>query len=197
MAAARLWLLGWWRVSVCKGTRSVLLFESVGMESLEHPNDFFVSAAEGWLALGNCGEAAAELDRIAPNLCGHPEVLEVRWQIAIKAGRWHDALAVAETLCRLAPSSPFGWIHRSYCLHELKQTQEAWESLLPTADRFPKEWLICYNLACYACQLCWLEQAKVWLTRAIMLGGAVQVNRLAAEDPDLKPLVQRQRSDPR
>lgn len=118
----------------------------------------------------------------------HPDTLELSWQIAVKSKRWTEALAVAETLCRLAPHSPFGWIHRSYCLHELKRTQEAWDLLHPMADKFPQEWLVCYNLACYACQLGRLEEAKSWYARAREQGDPEEITRLAAADPDLKPL---------
>jgi tetratricopeptide (TPR) repeat protein len=163
------------------------------MEALNHPNLLYLNAAQGWLELGNCIEAAAELERITPALREHPAVLEVRWQICVKSRCWADALSIAEILCRQTPESPFGWIHRSYCLHELKRTKEAWEALLPQADKFPKEWLICYNLSCYACQLGWLEEAKAWFMRAIELGDPLKINRLAAEDPDLKSLFQQKR----
>jgi predicted Zn-dependent protease len=162
------------------------------MEPLEHPHAFLLAAAQGWVELGDCREAANELDRLPPELHQHPDVLELRWQIAVKAERWEDALQVAETLCHLVPESPFGWIHRSYCLHELKRTQEAWDLLLPVAERFPGEWLISYNLACYACQLGRLDEGKSWFMRAIELGDPLKVNRLAAKDPDLRPLFQQQ-----
>ena len=160
------------------------------MEPLEHPDVLHLNAAQGWLELGNATEASAELEKLVPSAREHPDVLEVRWQIAVKGRRWAEALGVADAICRLAPANAVGWIHRSYCLHELSRTKEAWESLLPIAERFPKEWLICYNLACYSCQLGWLEEAKTWFMRAIELGDPLAVNRLAAEDPDLKPLFQ-------
>ena len=161
------------------------------MMSIEHPDSLYLSAAEGWLELGNSSEALEELARISPGVREHPDVLEVRWQIAIKRRDWTEGLAIAERLCHLAPESPFGWIHRSYCLHELKRTQQAWDSLLPLAETFPQEWLIRYNLACYACQLGRIPEANEWLMRAIEVGDALKINRLAAEDPDLKPLFRR------
>lgn len=112
----------------------------------------------------------------------------MRWQIAISGKQWTDALQVAEQICVMAPESASGWIHRSYCLHELKRTQEAWDMLRPIADKFPQEWLVCYNLACYACQLGNVEEARQWFSRAIEVGNPLEINRLAAEDPDLKLL---------
>ena len=162
------------------------------MDLLEHPDSIYLTAAEGWLELGNSAEALDELSRISPAGQEHPEALELRWQIAVKGKRWDEALALAETLCKRAPKNAFGWVHRSYCLHELKRTQEAWDTLLPKADLFPEEWLICYNLACYACQLGELEQGRKWFTRALEVGEPMEINGLAASDPDLKPLFEAQ-----
>jgi tetratricopeptide (TPR) repeat protein len=166
--------------------------QTVSMQplELEHPNAFHLRAAQGWLELGNATEAAAELEKIWPALREHPRVLEVRCQAALQAKRWSEALALAETLCQRDPDSPFGWIHRAFCLHELKRTEEAWNALLPVAERFPKEWLVCYNLACYACQLRRLDEGKTWFMRALELGDPLEINRLASADADLKPLFQ-------
>lgn len=158
------------------------------MDPLQHPDLLNLSAAQGWLELGNTAEALAELDRLKPDLREHPDVLQVRWQIAVKDQRWAEALAIAEAVCQRAPESPFGWIHRSYCYHELKRTQEAWDGLLPLVERFPNEWLIAYNLACYACQLGWQDKARTWLNRALELGDPDHIYRLATKDPDLQPL---------
>jgi hypothetical protein len=155
---------------------------------LEYPNGIYVAAAQGWLELGNSAEATAELNRISPSLREHPQVLALRCQIALKDQRWSDGLELAEILWRREPSNSFGWIHRSYCLHELRRTREAWDALLPAVEQFPKEWLLCYNLACYACQLGWLDECKTWFMRALDLGDPLEINRLAAKDPDLKPL---------
>ena len=160
------------------------------MQPLEHPDLFHVNAAQGWLDLGNAAEATTELGHISSGLQNHPEVLEVAWQIAVKQTRWLDALTISEQLCALVPDNAFGWIHRSFCLHELKRTREAWDTLLPMAETFPREWLLRYNLACYACQLGRLEESKAWLGRAAELLDRDAINRLAAEDPDLKPLFQ-------
>jgi tetratricopeptide (TPR) repeat protein len=160
------------------------------MDPLQQPDLMHLSAAQGWLELGNSAEASGELNQITPVLREHPEVLQVRWQVAVKDQRWPDALAIAETICRLSPESPFGWIHRSYCYHELKRTQEAWDALLPVVERFPDEWLIAYNLACYACQLGRAQESRTWLKRALELGKPEQINRMAAKDPDLQPLFE-------
>ena len=170
--------------------RSACSFAAEGMDAIKHPDSIYLRAAQGWLELGNGGEALSELSRMSPASQEHPAALEIRWQVAVKNQHWEEGLALAELLCVRAPKSPFGWVHRCYCLHELKRTQEAWETLLPLAEIFPEDWLICYNLACYACQLGKLEEAKKWLTRAVEIGDPAEVNHLAAADADLKPLFE-------
>lgn len=158
---------------------------------LEHPNNLHLSAAQGWIELGNSLEASSELAKIPIALRDHPEVLQVRWNVEMHARRLQDALETARVLHRISPSQPAAWIHQAFTLHELKRTREAWEALLPAAGLFPAEWLVCYNLACYACQLGWIEEAKRWLMQSIERGDPIEINGLAAKDPDLKPLVGR------
>jgi tetratricopeptide (TPR) repeat protein len=73
-------------------------------------------------------------------------------------------------------------------LHELKRTQEALDALLPAAAKFPKHWLIRYNLACYCSQLGRLQEAMQWLEKAIGLADKSEVKAMALADPDLEPL---------
>lgn len=155
---------------------------------LEPPHSHHLNAAQGWLGLGNANEAHAELDKIPPALQLHPEVLEARWQTYAKAQQWDDCVEVANRLVELAPQTPMGWIHRSYALHELKQTREAMEALLPALVKFPKEWLIHYNLACYSCRLQQVEPTMRFLKQAFKLGDAPAVKEMALADADLKEL---------
>ena len=79
-------------------------------------------------------------------------------------------------------------VHRSYCLHELKRSEEARDNLLRVVDKFPEDPIMRYNLACYECQLGRLEQAKNWLQKAYESGDPKKIRSMALEDPDLKPL---------
>jgi predicted Zn-dependent protease len=115
-------------------------------------------------------EANEELDKIAPLLRAHPDVLEVRWQVFVTAKKWEPCVDIAEAIIKSAPDRPFGWIHRSYALHELQRTQNAFDQLLPAAEKFPRDWTIAHNLACYTCQLGRMQEAKEWLGRAIDVG---------------------------
>ena len=88
---------------------------------------------------------------------------------------------------KLNPNRPDAWVHRSFALHELRRTQEAFDQLLPVADRFPKVWTIPYNLACYCAQLGRLEECKKWFKKAMAID-AHTVQQAAIDDPDLRPL---------
>jgi tetratricopeptide (TPR) repeat protein len=152
------------------------------------PDSFHLKAAEGWLELGNAAEARAELNQIADSSKTHPHALELSWRIFAATHDWQQSVDVAAELARQAPDNALSWIHWAYSLHELKRTQEAWDILAPVADRFPDEFLIRYNLACYACQLGRREEARRWLKAAIKLVGVKPILNLAADDPDLKPI---------
>jgi tetratricopeptide (TPR) repeat protein len=147
-----------------------------------------LEAAEGWLGLGNWGEAQLELEQISSVGQGHPGVLRARWEACAAARKWPEALELAAALIQSTPHEPTGWVHRSYCLHELKRTQEARDNLLRVVDTFKGDPTIRYNLACYECQMGRLEQARAWLRKACEVGLAPRIWQMALEDPDLAPL---------
>jgi predicted Zn-dependent protease len=158
------------------------------MNDIGAPDSHHLNAAQGWLELGNHSEANEELAKISASLSNHPEVLEVRWAIHAAGKCWPTCVEVADALVKVAPDYLLGWIHRSYALHELKRTREAFDLLLPSTNLFPEEPLIRYNLACYSCQLGKAQDALDWLEKALILGDYKQFRSMALEDPDLEPL---------
>ena len=140
--------------------------------------------------MGSVAEAKAELERIAPVLRDHPDVLEVRWLIHAQEKNWEEGLAVAEKLVEVAPQRSAGWLHRAYALRRAQRggLQAAWDVLLPAVEKFPKELIIPYNLSCYACQLGRLDQARQWLQRAVTVAGKEKIKFMALNDDDLSPL---------
>ena len=158
------------------------------MKPLEPPDSHHLRAAQGWLDLGNWAEAKEDLEQIAPQLRVHPDVLCLRYGVHAAAKQWEMAAEVANRICRIMPEHSFGWVHRAYALHELRQTAEAWSILLPVADKFPDQWVVPYNLACYAVQLGDLKEGRRWLQRAFEIGGEQEIKLQALEDPDLEPL---------
>jgi tetratricopeptide (TPR) repeat protein len=146
-----------------------------------------LDAADGWLGLGDYLSAQDELEQITLELRGHPAVLSRRVEIFAKAKQWEVSAKISDALVRLTPDDVHAWISRSFALHELKRTQEAYDLLLPARLEFPKCWTVPYNLACYCCQLGRLEEAEVWFKCAMVIDGG-SVTRQAIDDPDLEPL---------
>lgn len=158
------------------------------LKSLNHADRFHLNAAEGWLGLGDVVSASNELEEISPEFRVHPAVLLMRCDIYSAAKKWDYVISISETLVKQLPKLSEPWIHRSFALHELKKTQDAYDQLLPAADKFKKLWVVQYNLACYCCQLGKLEEALSWLEMAIDRAGKKDIRLQALEDPDLEPL---------
>ena len=62
---------------------------------------------------------------------------------------------------------------------------------MPAARRFADNSIIPYNLACYCSQLKQPTEARAWLDRAVALGDATEPWRMANQDPDLQPLMEK------
>jgi Flp pilus assembly protein TadD len=155
------------------------------VDDLDYPDLHHARAAQGWLELDQSSEADLELACISPAGRARPEVLDLRWRIEVARQDWVAATDTASRVVEIAPWLVSGWIHRSYSLHELHRTREAWDLLLPAADRFPTNSIVPYNLACYACQLGDLASARHWLRRTAELKGADELRRMIHDDPDL------------
>ena len=155
---------------------------------LEPPASHHVTAAEGWLELGNPAEAAAELAGVDSEWADHPAVIELEWQIQAHASQWETCLTLAARLVARHPELPAGYIHRSYALHELQRTAEARDQLLPALTLFPEEEILPYNLACYECRLGNLPRARQWLGQLFRRKDALTWRRAAQSDPDLASL---------
>jgi tetratricopeptide (TPR) repeat protein len=160
------------------------------MEKLAPPHSHFLSAAEGWLGLGDVAEARAELARIEDTLQQHPAVLDVRWIIYAHEEDWPAALALSRKLVKMFPKEPSGWLHQAYALRRVPEggLQAAWNCLFPALEKFPAVAIIPYNLACYACQLRELERATALFKRALATGDRNEILKIALADADLQLL---------
>jgi tetratricopeptide (TPR) repeat protein len=157
------------------------------MKPLENPDLHHLLAAQGWLELGLHLDAAAELEHISPRLRAHPDALEVRWHIYAKESKWDACVDIACTLVKLAPKRSESWIHRSFALHCLNRTQEAYDNLLPAAEKFSDVWQIPYNLACYCSVLGKFDDSQHWFKKAMLIDDKI-VQKAGINDADLKPL---------
>ena len=158
------------------------------MQDLTHPDTFHLQAAQGWLELGDVSSANEELARISLDAQQNPVVLMVRWHVHEKAKDWRACVEVGQALVGKTPQIPVAWVNFCNALFFAGRTQEAFDTLLPVLPRFPDNAVMPYNLACYACQLGRLHEARQFLTKAFGLEGGKRLRARALEDPDLQPL---------
>ncbi len=160
------------------------------MKPIGPPDSHYLSAASGWLGLGSWQEAAAEIAQISPALQTHPAVLQVRYEVYVKAGQWDSAAEVAIALLEKFPGDPGAWVSVAYATRRKAGggIPKAREILERAHTRFPKEPIIAYNLACYDCQLNRPDDAMQWLAKAIRVGSPAILKKMALADSDLKPI---------
>lgn len=156
---------------------------------LEPPDSFHISAAIGWLELGNHLEASEELEKISQQLKAHPGVLNIRHAICAAAKKWHEAAAIATALVEMQPKDPGHWMNLAYAARRKPQSSldEAKSILEKAAQLFPQEATIFFNLACYDSQLGNLPEAKHWWDCAIETGDKEALEQMMMVDPDLDP----------
>ena len=160
------------------------------IKPLEPPDTHHLSAAQGWLGFGNHVDANDELDQITPGSRTHPDVLSVRYDVYAQAKKWDGASEIAETLVQSMPEQSSFWICWAYATRRKSSggIPEAKKILIEAEPKFPGQYLIRYNLACYECQLGNYKESMVWLETAIDLAGKKDIRMMALEDPDLEPL---------
>jgi len=95
-----------------------------------------LSAALGWLGLGDPDSASEELTAMDPEDKRHPWALEAGCRVAAAREAWQDLIELAEGNLRATPDRPAGWMYRARALQGLRKTQEAVDGLRPVALRF-------------------------------------------------------------
>ncbi len=162
-------------------------------ESLPLPDARHLAAAEGWLELGNAEEALAELQQIDPRWQKKKDVLELRWHACAAAKRWDACLEISAALRESFSEDSEYFIWHGNALYFSGKTDAAYLFGLHAVQKFPKSWVLHYNLACYAAQLGRIEKAKQELEKAMDLGDSGIVKMKALSDPDMIPLFQQER----
>jgi tetratricopeptide (TPR) repeat protein len=138
-------------------------------------------------------EVKRELGSIRPEFQQHPDVLEVRWALAANAGDWNEALLISESIIRLAPGKPEGWIYRGSALAEMNRHADAYTVLFQGHQRFPQDEIPAYDLACVCCAMGRNDEAAEWIRKAVVMAGE-EIRRRALDDPDLEQIHDRLRS---
>jgi hypothetical protein len=178
---------GQWRYACWFAAQFLIMSEAT--TQIPYPDCFHLSAAEGWLCLGDPVAAHEELDQMNPSLLRHREVMLLRWYIYAKANKWDSALVIAEQLVHSRPADPRGWLCLCKALKSLRRRVEQAYTLASCKTReFPDNWELHYDAACYASLLGKRAEAEFFLSVAMQLGGTEKVARLALQDADLQAL---------
>jgi predicted Zn-dependent protease len=158
--------------------------------TIEPPDRHHLSAAIGWLGLGNWREAKQELEKISAENRRAPAVLLTEYDVASAAKDWGYAADVADAMVDVIRDSPGVWLSLAYAVRRkpgggIEKARE----ILTKGDRmFPNQAMFAYNLACYECQLGNMDVARDWLDKAMARADAKQIRDLALKDADLEPL---------
>ena len=143
--------------------------------------------AVGYLALDLHAEARAELAGLPPEILATPPALQLRVEIAMAAGTWEEIVTLAPDLVAIDNAAERPWVAWAYALRELKRIPEAQEILLTgrrlISDPSP---VVDYNLACYACLLGELDDARALLADVCARDPAWR--EIARADSDLAAL---------
>jgi tetratricopeptide (TPR) repeat protein len=141
---------------------------------------------DGYLDLGMHREANDELERLPIQFKIHPLVLSARLDLLMEMKRWEDGEILGRSLFKLWPEECEFYIRTAFCLHEMKRTAEARETLLSGPVALRGMAVFYYNAACYEAQLGHLREAKQMLSTCFKLDKNYKVESL--DDPDLEPL---------
>ncbi len=129
-----------------------------------------LEAAEGWLELGDYLSANEELDKVAPLVRAHPDILEMRARVFAAGKKWDDVMAIAETLTDRLPNRLMGWLLLAQAEHERGDTESAYETLVSVAEQFADRSEVPHALAVFAALISDYREAEDWLSRTFDVG---------------------------
>ena len=126
-------------------------------------------------------DALAELDELA---VANSIALHLRVDALFRLKDWSAAAAICMPMTEEEPSDPGWWIQAAYAQRRASSIEEAEMVLLAALTRHPANGLVLYNLACYACVLDRLDEARNYFHRAAATNPE-QMLTMGARDPDL------------
>ncbi|MEJ0000919.1 MAG: hypothetical protein WDO13_18175 [Verrucomicrobiota bacterium] len=138
----------------------------------------------GYLELGMDADANDSLEALPDDVKPHPLVLTAQLELLMVMKRWEDGVILGQSLCRIFSNHHDLWFRTAYCLHAMKRTAEAKETLLSAPTAISGTALYCYNLACYEAQLGRIDRAKSLLEACFTKDANMRATAL--DDPDLE-----------
>ena len=145
-----------------------------------------LDAALGYFYLGLYDYAWDELESLPAEVRLTDPVLEMRLAVYHALNKWNPARILAESLAQRFPENPNWWIQWAYSLRREKSVTEARGVLWQAVQIHPASATIIYNLACYACVLGEMDEAKRLLEQAFALDADFKITAL--DDSDLNPI---------
>lgn len=143
-------------------------------------------AALGYIELGMLKDAAGEVAELSTEASDSIDGLILRLELAQRGNAWTKAERVARKLIKLQPEEPDWSIALAYAARRAHSIETARKILSDAVAKFPREAVIHFNLACYACQLGEIPAARDSLRRAFALDRTYIVTAL--KDQDLRPI---------
>jgi len=151
------------------------------------PTATHLAFAAGYLQLGMIPEARAELENLGAEDRASPAASASRLELAMLEEDWAEVIACAPELVAHDNTGECPWIAWAYALRELRRIEEARDTLLTGARLIEKpSLLVAYNLACYACLLGGLPEARRLLDGVFAKDDSWR--ETAREDDDLAAL---------
>jgi len=145
-----------------------------------------LTAAAGALELGLPEMAHEEIEEIPPAFRTCEGVMRMRTMVFERMEAWELMCATAAHLAKNWPEKPEHWVWLAFATRRCKSVGEAASVLKQAVGLHPEEWVIPFNLACYASVTGDLKKAKELLGQAIEINP--EVRAIALEDTDLNPL---------
>lgn len=161
----------------------------------------FLNAAEGWILLDALNEAEAEWNQMSQSARNSLEGLKVRYWILSGRKDWSEAAACAQLAIAEDPREAQFWIWLAYALRRQADSPEegvrsAWKALIEGLKSGARDPIIFFNLACYACLMGSLEEARQWFKKSCFQANSVlEIQKMALEEEDLKQLWPEIRSE--
>ena len=140
----------------------------------------------GYLELGLYDDANEELESLPNELKTRPQVLLARLDLLMTLKKWEESVLLGQSLYGIWPKHFDFWFRTAFCLHEMKRTIEARQTLLNAPVPIRDIALYSYNMACYEAQLGDVKQAKELLK--VACEKEPNFRQQALDDPDLKPV---------
>ena len=141
---------------------------------------------DGFLDLKMATRARAQWEQIAEADRSHPVAQPLLMRLLVTEKNWTAARDLAVRFHAQAPGEAGTWIQLAYTTRRADTIAAAETILWEAHRRFPKESVIVYNLACYACQTGRIDEARELLQTSARLDP--KALDLACEDDDLRPL---------